>query len=76
MKIEILGSGCQKCNDLTDNVKKALTTLGIEAEIVKVTDFKDIMNYGVMTTPALVVDGVVKSTGKLLTPQEIANYLK
>ena len=76
MKIEILGSGCAKCNDLADNAKKAVANLGLAAEVVKVNEMKDIMKYGVMMTPALVVDGVVKSAGKLLSPADIEKLLK
>jgi small redox-active disulfide protein 2 len=76
MKIEILGTGCKKCNDLADNVKQAVANLGIEAEIVKVTDIKQIVGYGVMATPALVVDGTVKSAGKVLSAAEIAKLLQ
>ncbi|MDD3840640.1 MAG: thioredoxin family protein [Clostridia bacterium] len=56
MVIKVLGSGCMKCKKLEANVRKAVEELGIEASIEKVTDFKDIVAYGVMTTPALVVD--------------------
>ncbi len=76
MKIEVLGTGCAKCISLEDNVKQAVKMLGIDAEVVKVSDMKDIMNYGVMMTPALVIDGVVKSAGKLLSPEDIAKILK
>lgn len=76
MIIEILGTGCPKCNTLAENAKKAVEKLGIDAAVTKVTDIKAIMNYGVMTTPALAVNGVVKSAGKLLTPDEIAELLK
>ena len=76
MKIEILGMGCKKCSDLMDNAKKAATELNIEAEFVKVEDIKKIMSYGVMTTPALVVDGVVKVSGKLPNVEEIKALLK
>ncbi len=76
MKIEVLGTGCAKCICLEDNVKQAVKMLGIDAEVVKVSDMKDIMNYGVMMTPALVIDGVVKSAGKLLSPEDIAKILK
>jgi len=72
LKIEILGSGCAKCTNLYDNTQKAIQILGIQAEVVKITDMKTIMQYGVMVTPAIVVDGVVKSAGKLLSPEEIA----
>jgi len=75
MKIEILGTGCPKCKALTANVETAVKELGITAEIVKVTDIKKIMDYKVMLIPALVVDGVVKSAGKVLSPEEIKKLL-
>jgi len=76
MKIEILGTGCQKCGKLMDATKKAVAELNIEAEFVKVEDIKVIMSYGVMTTPALVVDGVVKVSGKIPSVEEIKVLLK
>ena len=76
MKIEILGMGCQKCGNLMDATKKAVAELNIEAEFVKVEDIKKIMSYGVMTTPALVVDGVVKVSGKIPSLEEIKALLK
>lgn len=76
MKIEVLGMGCPKCHNLEANVKEALKKLNMEAEVVKVTELPKIMSYGVMITPALVIDGKVKSTGKLLTPDEISQMLK
>ncbi len=76
MKIEVLGMGCPKCHALEANVKEALKALNLEAEIEKVADLSKIMSYGVMTTPALVIDGKVKSAGKLLTPDEISKFLK
>jgi len=75
MKIEILGSGCTKCKKLYENTVEGVKLSGKEAEVVKVEDFKKIADYGVMTTPAVVVDGVVKSSGKLLTPEEIKALL-
>jgi small redox-active disulfide protein 2 len=75
MKIEILGTGCPKCKTLTANAETAVKELGIEAEIVKVTKLSDIMNYGVMLTPALAVDGDVKSSGKVLSAEEIKKLL-
>jgi len=75
MKIEILGSGCAKCKQLQHNTEEALRIRSMEAEIVKVEDMQKIMSYGVMSTPGLVVDGTVKSTGKLLSPQEIAQLI-
>ncbi|MDD4601394.1 hypothetical protein SDC9_11431 [bioreactor metagenome] len=76
MKIEILGMGCQKCNALYNLAKQATEELGIAAEFVKVEDFKEIMKYGVMTTPALVVDGKVKVAGKVPSKEEIKGMLK
>ena len=75
MKIEVLGSGCAKCTQLYDNVKKALALAGKDAEVVKVQDIPSIMKYGVMSTPALVIDGQVKFSGKLATPEEIRGML-
>ncbi len=76
MKIEILGVGCPKCEKLEENAAQAAREAGVEAEIVKVKDIKEIMKRGVMFTPALVIDGAVKSTGKLLSPEEIKALLK
>lgn len=76
MKIEILGSGCQKCNTLYNVAKQAAEELGITAEFIKVEDFKEIMKYGVMTTPALVVDGKVKVAGKVPGKEEIKAMLQ
>lgn len=75
MKIKVLGSGCAKCRQLETNVQKALQENGITAEVEKVTDIAQIMGYGVMMTPALVVDETVKSSGKLLSPKEIAKLI-
>ncbi|MDP8216728.1 MAG: thioredoxin family protein [Candidatus Kaelpia imicola] len=75
MKIEILGMGCPKCKQLFDNAEKALNELGIEAELVKVEDMDKITEYGVMTTPALVVDGKVKVAGKVPSSDEIKGLL-
>ncbi|MCT7406722.1 thioredoxin family protein [Aliarcobacter cryaerophilus] len=76
MKIEILGTGCTKCKALEEATKKAVAQIGGFHEVKKVEDIVEIMNYGVMSTPALVVDGVVKSAGKLLSIDEIINLLK
>ena len=75
MKIEVLGTGCAKCTQLYDNVNKALALAGKEAEVVKVQDIPSIMKYGVMSTPALVIDGVVKFTGKAPSADEIRGLL-
>lgn len=76
MKIEVLGMGCAKCHTLTERVMEAVAELGITAEIVKVENLQDIMAYGVMTTPALVVDGVVKAKGKVPTKDEIKSIIR
>ena len=68
--VKVLGSGCAKCNALEDAVRAALTELGMDATIDHVTDFTQIAAYGVMTTPALVVDGKVVSYGKVLKKDE------
>ncbi|HBL85134.1 MAG: redox-active disulfide protein 2 [Clostridiales bacterium GWF2_38_85] len=76
MKIKILGSGCKSCISLTENTKEAVKKLGLNAEIVKVTNFADIAAYDVMSTPALVVDEKVVSFGKVLKPMEIEKLLQ
>jgi small redox-active disulfide protein 2 len=76
MKIQILGTGCPKCKKLVENAESAAQTAGIiEYEIEKITDINDIMAFGVMMTPALAIDGQVKSCGKLLTPDEIGKII-
>lgn len=75
MIIKILGSGCKNCASLEKNVEKAIKDLVLEAEIIKVEDFEDIMKYGVMSTPALVVDEKVVSSGKILKVKEIIKIL-
>jgi len=75
MEIKILGSGCKKCNELEENTKQALKEIGLDAKVIKVTDFKEIAKYGVMTTPALVVDEKVVSKGKVLKKDEIIEIL-
>lgn len=75
MKIQILGTGCPKCKTLAENAQKAITASGVDATIEKVTEISEIMKFGVMITPALAVDGVVKSAGKVLTPDEIRKFI-
>lgn len=76
MVIKILGTGCPKCKKLEENTVTALKQAGIDAEIQKVTDVNEIMKYGVMMTPALVVDEEVKSFGKVLSTEKIKEYIK
>jgi len=71
MKIEILGTGCPKCAQLLANTEQAVREAGVQAEIVKVTELREIVKRGVMFTPALSIDGIVRSTGKVLSPEEI-----
>ena len=75
MIIKILGSGCKKCVTLADNAKAAAEAAGKTVEIVKVTDFAEIAGYGVMSTPALVVDERLLSSGKVLSEVEIGRLL-
>jgi small redox-active disulfide protein 2 len=74
-KIEVLGTGCAKCNKLEETARKAADELGIEYEVIKVKDINDIMNYGVMITPALVVNGVVKVAGKVPAIEEVKKMI-
>ena len=76
MVVQILGTGCPKCQALEANARAAIQTLGLQAEVKKVTDLNDIMGMGVMVTPALAIDGKVKSAGKLLTAAQIADVLR
>jgi len=75
-KIQILGTGCPKCKALAANAEAAVRALGIDAEIEKVEKIQDIIKFGVMMTPALVVDGQVKSVGKVLSAADIETLLK
>jgi len=74
-KIQILGTGCAKCAKLTENAEKAAKEAGIEAEVEKVSDIKKIMEFGVMMTPGLAIDGEVKAVGKVLSVEEIKKLL-
>ncbi|WP_130808207.1 thioredoxin family protein [Senegalia massiliensis] len=76
MKIKVLGSGCAKCDKVVDNVKEAVKELNIDAEVEKVTEVQEIMKYGVMKTPALVIDEKVVSSGKLNKTKEIIKYIE
>lgn len=76
MKIEVLGAGCPKCKMTAANAEKAVKKLNVDAEIVKVEKLEDIMNYGVMMTPALAIDGDVKVSGKIPSPEQIAEWIK
>ena len=73
--IQILGTGCPKCKLLFANAEAAVKSAGIEAQLEKVDKIVDIVKFGVMSTPALVVDGAVKSVGKVLSPEDILKHL-
>ncbi|MBF0313134.1 MAG: TM0996/MTH895 family glutaredoxin-like protein [Oligoflexia bacterium] len=75
MKIEILGTGRAKCKKLYENTLSAVTESGISAEVIKIEDMEKIINYGVMSTPAIVIDGKIKSAGALLSCDEIKKLL-
>jgi small redox-active disulfide protein 2 len=75
MKIGVLGPGCPKCKKVFENTKKAVRDLNLAAEIVKVEDIKEIVDAGVMLTPALAVDGEIKSVGKVLSVEEIKKII-
>ncbi|UCC22167.1 MAG: TM0996/MTH895 family glutaredoxin-like protein [Planctomycetota bacterium] len=75
-KIQILGTGCPKCSKLAENARAAAADLGIEYKIEKVTDINEIMGFGVMMTPALAVDGNVKSVGKVPSVEDIKKILE
>lgn len=76
MILKVLGTGCAKCKKLEENALKAIADTGVDASVEKVTDLNKIMDYGVMITPALVIDEKVVSVGKLLSAGDIANMIK
>ena len=75
MKVQILGTGCPKCRKVAEVAEKAVAELGVETEIVKVTDINDIMNFGVMMTPALAIDGDVKISGKVPSLDDVKKWI-
>ena len=75
MKIQVLGTGCQKCKTLAQLTEQAVAELGISAEITKVTDLKEIMALGAMMTPALAINGTVKVAGRVPSAEEIKKLL-
>lgn len=74
-KIQILGTGCPKCTKLAENAEAAAKALGLDLEIEKVKDINEIMKFGVMMTPALAINGQVKTVGKVVSPDEIKKML-
>ncbi len=75
MKIQVLGPGCAKCKQLAANAEKAVAALGLPATVEKVEDVREIMKFKVMATPALAVDGKVRSAGKVLSAAEVKHLL-
>nr|WP_292386991.1 thioredoxin family protein [Methanosarcina sp. UBA5] len=75
MKIEILGTGCSKCKKTKEKIEKVLKQNGLEAEVIKIEDIEQIMNYGVMVTPAVVIDGEVKVAGKVPDEKDIQKWI-
>ncbi|KPJ84904.1 MAG: redox-active disulfide protein 2 [Spirochaetes bacterium DG_61] len=76
MIIKILGTGCPKCNKLESNTKEALKQSGVTATVQKVTNLNDILKYNVIMTPALVIDEEVKSSGKVLTVEQLTGLIR
>ncbi|AAM31945.1 thioredoxin family protein [Methanosarcina mazei] len=75
MKIEILGTGCPKCKKTKETIEKVLKQTGVEAEVIKVEDIEKIMSYGVMVTPAVVIDGEVKLAGKVPDEKDVRKWM-
>lgn len=75
-KLQVLGTGCAKCRKLAENTEKAAKALGIDYELIKVTDIDEILKFGVLMTPALAIDGVVKVVGKVPEPEALQTLLK
>jgi len=75
MRIQVLGTGCAKCRQLTANTQQAIAELGLQASVEKVEDLREIMKFRVMTTPALAVDGKVVASGKVLSPEAVKALL-
>ena len=76
MEIKVLGGGCKSCEKLLRFTKDAVSELGIDAQVLYITDMEQIMQAGIMSTPALMIDGVVKSTGKVLKTKEIKKMIE
>jgi small redox-active disulfide protein 2 len=76
VRIQVLGTGCSKCKQLTANAERAVAELGLAVSVEKVEDLREIMKFKVMSTPALVLDGAVKSAGKVLSSQDVKTLLR
>ena len=76
IKLEIMGSGCKKCHQLENNAREAVSQLGIEAEVIHISDQVEIVKRGVMSTPALAVNGKVVSRGQVISPEQIQQLIQ
>lgn len=76
MNVQVLGTGCAKCRQLLANAEKAVRDAGVEAAVEKVQDIREILRFGVISTPALAIDGKVKAAGRVLSPEEIRKLLE
>ncbi len=76
MEIKILGPGCAKCDKTIDAVNEAVAETGVDAKVTKVTDTMEIASYGIFGTPAVIIDGEVKSVGKIPSKDDVAGWLK
>ncbi|OGP49925.1 MAG: glutaredoxin [Deltaproteobacteria bacterium RBG_13_43_22] len=76
MEIKVLGPGCPRCQQTEKIVKEAVAEAGVEAKVEKITDIMEIMTFGVISTPAVVMDGQVKSAGKIPKKEEVRNWIK
>lgn len=75
MEVKVLGGGCKNCHTLERNTKEALQELNIDTEVIKVTEMADILKHGVMSTPALVIDGKIAASGRVMNKKEIVKYI-
>lgn len=75
MEITVLGSGCSRCKTLEQNARKAVAELGVKAQFVKITDIEKIIEYGVMSTPAIAIDGKIMASGRMCDVDEIKEWL-
>ncbi len=75
IRIEVLGPGCPNCQRVEANARQAITMAGVEAEIVKITDYREIARHGILSTPGLVIDGVIRSYGRIPSAGDIAVWL-
>ncbi len=75
IRIEVLGPGCANCQKLASNAREAATMAGVEAQIVKVTDYREIAQHGILATPGLIIDGVIRSYGRVPSAGDIAAWL-